>query len=91
MPCLPDQPIIETLCALDDCVGSGEDRPLIGFKRRTIRIVLDIWDIWCPRIEAVLHILLRELRECACLETKVLHDLVNALDLTRCLLLDMRS
>lgn len=62
---------------------SGKDRPFVGLERCAVRIVLDVFDIRSPLVEAVLHIVLRELRESARLEAKVFHDLVDALDLAR--------
>lgn len=79
-----DQSIVEPLGPLDDRMRSGEYRPFVRLKTCTVRIVLDIFDIRCPLIEAVLHILLCELGEGTGFESEVLHNFVYPLDLTRC-------
>jgi hypothetical protein len=59
-----------------------EDGPSSRFERRTIREVSDIWYIWRLGVEAVLHVLLRELREGTSLKAKVLHNTVDTFDPT---------
>jgi hypothetical protein len=78
-----DQPIIESLSPLHNRMRRSKHRPFIGLQRRAVRVVLDVWNVRRPLVEAVRHVLLRELRERARLEAKVLHDLVNPLDLAR--------
>lgn len=63
-------------------MGCGENRPTVGLKRCTVRVVFDIFDVGRTRVEAVPHVLLRKLREGARLKAEVLHDLVNAFDST---------
>lgn len=61
-----------------------ENRPPVRLKRCAVRVVPDVWYVGCLGIEGGIHVLNRQLREGARLESEIFHDFVYALDSTCC-------